>query len=190
MANPWLNIALLIPLSALAAAAVLSHQTPDLSAIQTVVEPKETPIVDLASLLEQTAIKQSGQLEIGEGELNDYLARRLKAKPKGKSASFAQLERVLVDLEEGRGRVNFCWKVGGHRIVAAVDLGILRTAKDFRVEVLHGAYGRLEVARGFLTPLIPAMMQVAQACKPEIAALFKLPHIRAAKEKLILNPKF
>ena len=86
--------------------------------------------------------------------------------------------------------MNICLKVRGHRSVAAVDLGILRTAKDCRVEVLHGAYGRLEVARGFLTPLIPAMMQVAQACKPEIAALFKLPHIRAAKDKLILNPKF
>lgn len=186
MASPWLNFALLVPLSALAAAAVLSHQAPDLSAIQTVVEPKETPIADLPSLLEQTAIKQSGQIEIGEGELNDYLARRLKPKP----SRLGKLERVLVDLQDGRCRVNLCWIVAGHRTVAAVDLGIQRTDKEFRVEVLSGALGRLEVPRGFLTPLIPALQQVAQACKPEIDALFKLPHIRLAKDKLLLNPKF
>lgn len=186
----WLNTALLIPLSALAAAALLSHQTPDLSSVQTVVEPKQTPVADLPNLLEQTALKQAAPIELTEGEINDYLARRLQAGAQGKSAGFAKLERVLLDLEEGRCRVNFCWRVGGHLTVAGVDIGIQRTPRDFKVEVLGGAYGRLRVPRGLLMPLTPAMEQLARACKPEIDALFKLPNIRIAKDKLFLNPKF
>jgi hypothetical protein len=71
-----------------------------------------------------------------------------------------------------------------------VDLSVQRTDKDFTVQVLSGAYGRLEVPRAMLTPLIPALNELARACRPEIQALFKLPNIRLTKDKVVLNPKF
>ena len=179
-----------MPLSAFAAAALLCHRTPDLSSIKTSLQPKETALHDLASFLEQTAIKQSGPVEISEGELNDYLLRRFRGYQIGLTRSMAHLDRVLVDLEEGKARVNLCWTVLGHATVARVDFAVQRTKQDFAVEVLGGAYGVLEAKRGWLMPLTPALEEVARACKPEIDALFKLPNIRIAQDKLVLDPKF
>ncbi len=190
MASFWLNSLLLVPLSALAAAAVLCHRTPDLSSVQTSLQAKEAAVHDLASFLEQTAIKQAGPVELSEGELNDFLLRRLHSNPGGQSGALVRWDRLLIDLEENRARVNFCWTVLGHPTVASVDVAVQRTKQDFTIEVLHGAYGSLEVSRGWLMPLTPAMEEAARACKPEIDALFKLPNIRIAKDKLILDPKF
>ena len=169
---------------------MISHQTPDLSGVALIPGPKEAPLRDLPNQLEQTAIKQATALEISEGELNDYLVRRLRGQPEGWSGRFAAFDRVLLELNEGVVRVHLCWNVLGHRTVARVDLAVARTNKDFTVEVLRGAYGRLEVPRALLTPLIPALNEVARACKPEIQSFFKLPHIRLTKDKVVLNPKF
>ena len=38
--------------------------------------------------------------------------------------------------------------------------------------------------------MIPALRELARACKPEIDAIFKLPHVRVAKDKLVLDAKF
>lgn len=190
MASFWLHTALLVPLSAFAGAAWLCHRTPDLSGVKTTLQPKETAVQDLASVVEQTAIKQAGAMEISESELNDYLQRRLTASQTGLSAAVATFDRVIIDLEEGQARVNLCWTVLGHATVARVDLTVLRTKGDFTVEILKGAYGRLEVGRGLLLPLSPTLEKVVAACKPEISALFKMPNIRLAKDKLVLDPKF
>ena len=190
MASPWLNSALLLALSALAAGAVLCHQTPDLSGVALLPGPKEPPLNDLPGQLEQTAIKQASSIEISEGELNDYLVRRLRAQPSGLTGKFASFDRVLVELNEDVVRLHLCWNVLGHQTVARVDLSVLRTKQDFTVEVLHGAYGRLEVTRAMLMPLIPALNELARACRPELDALFKLPHIHLTKDKVVLNPKF
>lgn len=190
MPSPWINSALLLALSALGAGAVLCHQTPDLSGVALMPGPKEAPLRDLPDQLEQTAIKQSAPLEISEGELNDYLARRLRGTPNGMSRRFASFDRVLIELSEGVARVHLCWNVMGHQEVARVDVSIQRTDRDFTVQLLQGAYGRLEVPRAMLTPLIPALNELARACRPEIQALFKLPHIKLTKDKVVLNPKF
>lgn len=190
MPSPWLNSALLLSLSALAAGAVLCHQTPDLSGATRTLGPKEPQLRDLPSFLEQTAIKQGATLEISEGEINDYLLRKFHSEQTGFTRHFAKLDSILLELNEGVARVHFCWNVLGHRTVARVDLAVQRTKEDFTVEILHGAYGRLEVQRAILTPLIPAFNELARACKTEIDALFKIPHIRLAKDKLVLDPKF
>ena len=38
--------------------------------------------------------------------------------------------------------------------------------------------------------MTPMLEKLASICKPEIDALFKLPKIRIAKDKLILDPSF
>ena len=190
MASFWLHTVLLVPLSAFAGAVLLCHRTPDLSAVSTSLQAKETALYDLASVLEQTAIKQAGQVELSEGELNDYLLRTLRGTSTGTMTSMARLDRVLFDLEEGRARLHVCWTVLGHTTVASVDFAVQRTKRDFTVEVLSGAYGKLEVGRGLLLPLMPTLEKLAGACKPEIDALFKLPNIRIAKDKIVLDPKF
>lgn len=190
MPSPWINSALLLALSALGAGAVLCHQTPDLSGVALMPSAKEQPLRDLPDQLDKTAIKQAAPLEISEGEINDYLARRLHSVPNGPSSRVASFDRLLVELTEGVVRLHLCWNVMGHRTVARVDLSVQRTSKDFTVEVLSGAYGRLEVPRAMLTPLIPALNELARACRPEIQSLFKLPNIRLTKDKVVLNPKF
>lgn len=190
MASPWLHLALLVPLSAFAGAALLCHRTPDLSGVRTTLDAKETAFHDLASVLEQTAIKQAGQMEVSESELNDYLLRTLRAAEPGGSSSLARLDKVLIDLEERRARLHVFWMVLGHPKVVSIDFSVQRTQKDFVVEIAGGAYGRLEVGRGLLLPLTPTLEKLANACKPEIEALFKLPNIRIAKDKLVLDPKF
>lgn len=190
MASPWLNSALLLALSALSAGAVLCHQTPDLSGVSLVPGPKTRPLNDLPNQLEQTVLKQAGVLEISEGQVNDYLVRRLRGQPSGVTARVAAFDRMMVEMNEGVVRLHLCWNVLGHTQVARVDLAIRRTKEDFTVEILRGAYGRLEVPRAMLTPLIPALKELARACKPEIQALFKLPQIRLAKDKVVLNPRF
>ena len=190
MASPWLNSALLLALSALSAGAVLCHQTPDLSGVALVPAPKTRPLNDLANQFEQTALKQESVFVISEGQINDYLVRRLRGQPSGVTAKVATFDRVLVEMNEGVVRLHLCWNVLGHMQVARVDLAIRRTKEDFTVEILQGAYGRLEVPRAMLTPLIPALRELARACKPEIQALFKLPQIRLSKDKVVLNSRF
>lgn len=191
MASFWLHTALLVPLSALAGAAMLCHRAPDLTSVVTSLETKETVLFDLPRMLEQTAAKQSGgMVEISEGELNDYLQRTLRAVPAGASSAAGQLDRVMVDLEDGKARLHLCWIIFGRPTVASIEFTITKTPKDFTIEVVKGAYGRLEVDRGLLLPLTPALQKLGAAFQPEIEALFKLPQIRIEKNKLVLNPKF
>lgn len=190
MPRLWIHAALLLPVSALTAAAVLAWQTPDLHEVQTERNAKSTQVHDLASMLQQTAIKQSATMELDEGELNDHLARRLFAKQGGASGRFASFEAVLLDIEDNRCRVNFCWRVFGHRVVGSADIAVRRTKQDFTIEVVQGAYGRLQVPRALLPPLLPALKELTKACRPEIDALFKLPHIQFAKDKVLVDSKF
>lgn len=190
MARLWIHAALLVPMSALTAAVLLAWETPDLSHVQTERGAKSTQVHDLASMLEQTAVKPSTTMELDEGELNDHLARRLRAEQIGASAQMATIESILLDLEDNRCRVNFCWRVLGHRVVGSVDISVQRTKQDFTIEIIRGAYGRLEVPRAMLPPLLPALRELTKACRPEIDALFKLPHIQLAKDKVLLDSKF
>ena len=158
--------------------------------MQTKLQPKEQALHSLPSTLVQTAIKQSSAMEISESELNEYISRRIISEQRGFSARFAKLERVLIDLDEDLCHIHICWDVLGHRTVATASLTITRGKDHFEIEIKDGAYGVLAVPRGLLPPMIPALQELAHACQPEIEALFKLPHIRLAKDKLVLNPKF
>ncbi len=190
MASVWLNSVLVISLSGLTAAGILSHETPDLSQVKMEADPSEHHSLDVIETLSQAVVKQEPQVELTEGRLNDHFARYLKPAPQGYSGRYVHFERVLLDLEEGRCTAHLCWRVFGHLEVISVQFGIQRKGSEFIVEIQRGAYGRLEVSRGFLTPALPALREVVRACKPEMDALFKLPHMRFAKDKLVLDAKF
>ncbi len=185
-----INVVLLVALSALVAAASLAWRTPDLGHVQTKRPPKSTHPHDLVSMLQQTAVRPNAAAELDEGELNDHIANRLQASPKGIAARFADPDAVLLDLSPGVCRINVCWLVFGHRVVGAVDVAVQRTDKDFQVEIVRGAYGRLEVPRALLPPLLPVLKTLTRVAKPEIDALFKLPHIKIVQDKVLLDTKF
>ena len=190
MASFWLNSVLLVGLSGLTAAAILSHETPDLSQVKVGADATDHASLDLLEMLGQAVVKQAAQVEVNEADLNDYLARSLKPEPRGRTGQFARFDRLLLDLEDGHCTAYFCWNVLGHTDVISVQFSIQRKVNEFIIEIERGAYGNLQVSRGFLTPAIPAMREVVRACKPEIDAIFKLPHIRIAKDKLVMDAKF
>jgi len=182
---------LLVSLSGLTAAAVLSHQTPSLSHVKVGADATDHAPLDLVEKLGLAVVKQSAKEEIiNEADLNDYLARKLKPAARGRSARFAHFERLLIDLDDGHCTAHLCWNVMGHIDVISVQFSIVRKGTVFIVEIERGAYGSLPVSRGFLTPAIPAMEELVRACDPEIKAIFKLPHLRIAKDKLVLDAKF
>jgi hypothetical protein len=189
VASFWLKSVLLLSLSGLTAGAILCHETPDLGFVK-VGEASDRASFDLVEMLGQAVVKQSPVVEISEAEINDYLARRFKSVPQGESYRLAKFDRILLDLEEGHCTAFLCWNVLGHADVVSVQFSIQRKGTQFNIEIDRGAYGRLQVERGLLTPMIPAMQELVRACKPEIDAIFKLPHVRFAKDKLVLDAKF
>ena len=190
MASFWLNSVLLFSLSGLTAAAILSHQTPDLHQVKVGAEATDHAPTDLVEMLGQEALKQSPHIEINEADLNDYLARRLKPSHHGHSSRLAHFDKLLLDLEEGHCTAHLCWNVMGHTDVISVQFSVQRKGNEFVVEIERGAYGALAVSRGFLTPAIPALQELVRACQPEITAIFKLPRMHLAKDKLVLDARF
>ncbi len=182
---------LLVSLSALLAATLLVHRAPNLTAIQTSAQGTEKGgSEDIVSQIEQAVIKQSDPLEFTEGQLNRYLAHKLHGSQHGRSAWWGSFDRVLVDLEANLCQLHLCWTIAGHPTIARVDLRIERREHDFHIQILGGAYGQLQVPRGALTPLVPALRELANAADPELKALFKIPKIRLTKDKLQLDPRF
>ena len=133
MAQTWINAALMLPTSALLAAAVLGFQAPDLSHVQTQRTTKGGAISDLPSAIEQTALKQSAALELSEGDLNAHLAQHLRSSQSGATQRLGKLDQVLIDLEDNHATIHLCWRVFGHRIVASADLTLRRTEQDFQI---------------------------------------------------------
>ncbi len=182
-----LNLLLLVVLSGLTAAAVVSHQAADVSGIASA---KDSTPVDVVDVLEQAAIKRSAPLEVSEADLNQYLAATLKGAQNGALADVTRLERALVDLEPGRARIVLCWHTSGVRTTTTLDLTCSRKGGDHRTEITGGAAGRLILMRGFLEPLLPSYRALATACEVEIKALLNMTRIEIAKDKLLLDPRY
>ncbi|MDZ4289061.1 MAG: hypothetical protein U0984_13925, partial [Prosthecobacter sp.] len=103
---------------------------------------------------------------------------------------WVKFQRLAVDLEPELAHVTLVWDVQGHPSTVTVDLRILRNEKSFRVEVLGGSYGHLQVPRGMLRPLAPMLETLSRALEPDIQALFQMNQVRVAKDKLVLDPRF
>ncbi|MES2598472.1 MAG: hypothetical protein V4662_24265 [Verrucomicrobiota bacterium] len=178
----------MIILSALAGAAWVAHRPVPLKSSEAA-KPNAKPR-DLVDELKQAAIKGSGTVEIGEGELNRHLGRVLTGKMAPSLGQSVKFDRLNIDFEPEVAHLTLVWKVLGHPSTATVDLKVARLEKVFRVEVVGGAYGHLTVPRGFLRPLSPALRGLSDALHDEIQALFQMNEVTFTQNKVVLDPRF
>ncbi|MEN3943925.1 hypothetical protein WJU23_21665 [Prosthecobacter sp. SYSU 5D2] len=182
------HLLLLTALSALAGAAWVAHRPVPVAPVEA---PKPGARQrELVDDLKQAAIKRSALFEVSEAELNRHLARVLTASLPAPVGDWVQFERLAVELEPDLARATLVWKLHEHRSTATVDFRVLRLEKTFRVEVVGGSYGHLEVPHGMLRPLAPALEKLAAVLKDEIQALFQMNQIQLAQDKLVLDPRF
>ena len=182
------HLLLLTLLSALAGAAWVAHRPADMS-VPEVGRPGAKPR-DLVDDLKQAAIKGSGLVEVGEAELNRHLAKVLGSQVPASLAAWARFERLKIDIEPDMAHLTLAWEVAGHRSTATVDLRVVRLEKVFRIEVVGGAYGHLQVPRGLLRPLAPVLRGLSDVLHEEITALFQMNRVTFAQNKLVLDPRF
>lgn len=182
------HLLLLATLSALTGAAWVAHRAlplPDVPPAR-----QEGRQRDLVDELKQASIKGAVVTEVTEAELNRHLARVLAGKMQDSLGGRVKFEALRVQFTPGVARVILAWKVMGWRSTAAVDLTVRRLDKVFRVEMAGGSYGHLEVPRGLLRPLAPALGGLARVLQPEIQALFQMNQITIAQGRVLLDPRF
>ena len=185
------HLLLLVAFSALLGAAWVAHRPASLAGIAGLEPPpKDAKHRDVLDELRQAAIKRSAIIEISEAELNRHLAKTLQSKVQAPLGRWAQFNRVVVNLDPDIAHVTLVWEVGGHLSTATVDLKVVRLEKSFQVEIVGGRYGHLEVPRGLLRPLTPALESLCHALDEDIQALFQMNQVRLMKDKLVLDPRF
>lgn len=182
------HLLLLIGLSALTGAAWVAHRPTAIAPV----EPAKPGARqrELVDDLKQAAIKRSAVFEVSEAELNRHLAKTLKGNLPLPAGEWATFERLALELEPEIAHATLVWKVRNHLSTATVDFRIARQEKSFRVEVVGGRYGHLEVPHGLLRPLAPALEKLATTLQEEIQALFQMNQIQLAQDKLVLDPRF
>lgn len=182
------HLLLLTALSAMAGAAWVAHR----SATVAEVEPPKpgARVRELVDDLKQAAIKRSAIFEISEAELNRHLAKVLTAKMQSPVDRWVKFERLAMELEPEIAHATLVWNAKGHRSTATIDFSVKRLDDVFRVEVVGGSYGHLQVPRGMLRPLTPALEKLSLVLKDEIQALFQMNQIQIAQDKLVIDPRF
>ncbi len=177
----------LLGISALAGAMWVAHRPAELPISPTANTAKADDMLDM---LRQTAIKRAAVVELSEAEINRHLATTLTSKVAIIFGNWIAFEGARIDLEPDRARLFLIWKLKGLTRTASVDLAITRDENNFHVELLRGAYGHLDLPRGMMRPLYPALQSIADSLDPEIKALFQMTKITIAKDKLVLDPRF
>lgn len=183
-----LHLILLGALSALTGAAWVAHRPAELPSPAPTKEGARTP--DLADELKQAVIKGNGVVEITEDELNRHLKKVLTGQMASPLNDWVKWETLALRFKPGVAQLHLGWLIGEHRSTVTLDLGVVRLDKVFRIEVLGGAYGHLQVPRGLLRPVLPALKSLAAALQDEIQALFQMNQVRVADGKLVLDPRF
>lgn len=177
----------LLLISALAGAVWVAHRAAALPAAPAAKIGKSDDILDL---MRQSAIKRAAPMLVSEDDVNRHLASVLAGRMPTGTGDWVAFEGVRIDLEPDCAHLFLIWKIKGHVRTASVDLAITRDDEAFHVEILRGAYGHLEMPRGMMRPLYPALRSVADALDPEIRALFQMTKITITKDKLVLDPRF
>lgn len=182
------HLLLLGALSALTGAAWVAHRAEQ---APTPALPKEgSRTRDLVDEIKQAVIKGNSVVEITEDELNRHLKKVLTSQVAEPLNRWVQWENIAFRLKPDVAQLHLSWRVAEHRSTVMVNLGVSRLEKRFRIEVLGGAYGHLEVPRGLLRPMLPALKSLAAALQEEIQALFQMNQVRVADGKLVLDPRF
>lgn len=186
------HLLVLAGLSGLTGAAIVGHKSANLNGVRGADSSAAVaaPVNDIADLLGQATIKRSAPVEVSEADLNRFLLATLGGRQSGRSARFATFEKVVVDFEPGSAVVTLCWTLDGHRTTTSLELRVADEKGEHRFEIVRGAYGRMAVARGFLTPVMPAYEALLKALGPEVKLLLNMTKIHFAKDKLVLDPRF
>lgn len=183
-----LHLILLGALSALTGAAWVAHRPANLPSPA---QPKEgIRTRDLVDELKQAVIKGNGVVEISEDELNRHLKKVLMGRIAAPLTDWVQWDSLTFRLKPEVAQMHLGWLIGSHRSTVTLNLRVVRLDKVFRIEVLSGAYGHLEVPRGLLRPVLPALKSLATVLEEEIQALFQMNQVRVADGKLVLDPRF
>jgi len=185
------QLLLLVLTSALCGAIWVAHRPAAWSPLDAQ-PPARPPPLGVFDQISQASIKRSAPFEISEARLNQYLSEQVQP-----SLTPPHLRRWIqpatptLALKEAFAELRLRWTIAGlHLTDLTVHLTIHREAQTFRVEVLKGAYGRLQVPRGLLHPVKQTLAQLATTLQPEIDALFQMNQIRIAEHKLQLDPRF
>ena len=175
-------------LSAALGAGITFFKAPDLTALKREASQGNDPR-ELAATITKVVLKQSGKQGLDEGDLNAYFNTNIASRLEH-SSTFMKPAEVACDLREDSARLYLTWRVFDRPVTAAVDLKVARVGAEIVCEVTGGSYGALSVPRLCITPLRPALRELARACQPEVQALLSLPRLSIAKEKLVLDPIF
>lgn len=155
-------------------------------------DKERRPALGVLDQISQAAIKRSAPFEISEARLNQHLASHLKARPAmAGAASWWHMEAPQVDLQDERLVLRLRWRLASRH---ACDLTVNATLQQgdgvFKIQVIDGAYGRLQVPRGLLHPAKAVLANLADALRPELDALFAMNQVTITQDKLVLDPRF
>jgi hypothetical protein len=182
---------LLLLFSALTGAAWVAHRPADWPKLQAP-DLERKPALGVLDQISQAAIKRSAPFEITEARLNQHLSTHLKSQPAlAGAASWWRMDAPQVDLQEDRAVLRMRWHLAErHACDLTVNLTLQQEDGAFRIQVLDGAYGRLNVPRGMLHPAKAVLAHLAEALRPELDALFAMNKVKIVEDKLQLDPRF
>lgn len=174
-----------------AAAVIQSHRAADWSQLKGLTPASKNTTPPLMDRMEQTAWRRNASLEISEEDVNRYLAATISGSQSGFTGTLKPFDRVALDFEPGVGRICLAWGSAEekHSTTASLDFTVKREGGNFVVEVQRGAFGRLPLPRGLMSPLVPGLQSLSQSLQTEIQMVFQMNQIRFEKDKVILDPR-
>ena len=183
-------------LTGLLAALYFISQPADLSDIggyMPAAEAPASPPRDIEAVLRKS-IEGDYSVTLSETELNNWLARELKAEQGGELATWVSLKRVWVRLRDGVAEVIIERDVAGYPFTTSMFLQVeqVETAKGTTTQIhLHGgSFGRLTVPQGFLILVMQDFEKIAKLFETEIDLGFsQMTRIRIEDKRIMLDPK-
>lgn len=196
-------------LTGLLAALYFISQPADLSDIggyMPAAEAPASPPRDIEAVLRKS-IEGDYSVTLSETELNNWLARELKAEQGGELATWVSLKRVWVRLRDGVAEVIIERDVAGYPFTTSMFLQVeqVETAKGTTTQIhLHGGsfhkdvpeptrggrFGRLTVPQGFLILVMQDFEKIAKLFETEIDLGFsQMTRIRIEDKRIMLDPK-
>jgi hypothetical protein len=174
-----------------AAAVIQSHRAADWSQLKGLDHAAKTNTPPLMDRLEQAAWRRNASLELSEADVNRYLAANIAGHQTGVTGSLKPFDRVALDFEPGVARICLAWgdSENKYSTTASLDFTVKRDGGNFVVEVQRGAFGRLPLPRGLMSPLVPGLHSLSQSLQTEIHTVFQMNQIRFEKDKVILDPR-